>query len=139
MHQVERDVADGLISEAQVPIDDVGEESESVEGDATDDGDGCLSIVNTKKLKHLQANEPTLSKIRGQADRDKGDFFWQDGLSPVEPHRKRGSRRYSCKSFCCLFSAGISDEVSTCYSSLGSPGTQEDFESTIVLLSRNIS
>ena len=66
--------------EAQITIDDLVEKSESGEGDADDDGEGCPSIVDTKKLKHLQANDPTLSRIKEQAERDKRDCFWQDGL-----------------------------------------------------------
>ena len=65
---------------AQVSIDDLVQESESGKGDASDDGEGRPSIVDTKKLKHLQANDPALSRIREQAESDKGDCVWQDGV-----------------------------------------------------------
>ena len=57
--------------EAQVSIDNLVEESDSGEEDASDDGESCPSIVDTKKLKHLLANDPTLSRIREQAERDR--------------------------------------------------------------------
>lgn len=64
----------------QVSIDDSVEGLDSDEGEADVPDGECPAIVDTKELKRLQANDPTLSGIREQAGREKGDYFWQNDL-----------------------------------------------------------
>ena len=61
-------------SEGDIDLDE-GDVDEAIEGVKD-----CPTVVDADELKRLQREDPTLSKIREQAEEGNGDCFWQYGL-----------------------------------------------------------